>query len=808
MQHTTSFRKVIPMNKRFLFLLVAALLVEVGLAAAPGAVMAQAPGVTVTAEQVDAAIEKGVKFLWSRQQPTGLWTSTFNWAGNTPYVGGDEVLDMCVMAYAGEPLTKPEMKKGLKALMELNLDKTYTLGFRIITLAELYRRADAKLKVGLRMAMKIDADKLVSYQIADGGWDYTKGTAFDFSNTQMAVLALQQAVSCGVEINPQVFIKSLELYLSKQFPDGGWGYGRVANPEWAHSYGSMTAAAVASLLLMADVLNPAMGCPCKGDTSGIRHMPKVEEAAKRGIKWLGEKFDNDGSMPNVGIAPFYWFYAVERVGIATGYKYLGPHDWYSKGAAKIIGMQAADGSFGPTPATALAVLFLIKGRGPILMNKLQFDGEWNPHPHDAERLTEYVSAIKEQRFNWQIITFEVSVEQMHDAPILYISAETPLKLSDEQKQKLRAFTDTGGTILFEASCGNRAVDAAWKQTCLEIWPEWELGLLDKDHPLWTADAKIGNSRPILNGASDGTRTFLFYSPRDISCIWNTMGVAKNLGSFDLGGNLYAYTTDRGKQRGKLAVRETGFGKKYAEQRLSRGTLDTVTVARVKHGGDWYVAQNYHPWQFLAGQFQVQSGLPAPVAADVGLSIKEGKPLAPGDPIPAGTTMLYLSGRTGCELGANGGQWLKTFAASGGFIFAEAVMGDKRFDEVARASLQAAGFTLKTLGTDSPLLAGQFANGARGFNVTRVGYTFGLRPERIGQASPVLMGLYLGEKLVGVYSPFDVLFSSTGSAAFGNRGYAVEDARAIAANIVLLATSGAAAPAPVEPATASPPPAVP
>jgi hypothetical protein len=218
------------------------------------------------------------------------------------------------------------------------------------------------------------------------------------------------------------------------------------------------------------------------------------------------------------------------------------------------------------------------------------------------------------------------------------------------------------------------------------------------------------------------------------------------------------------------------------------------VARVKHGGDWYVARNYHPWEEVAGLFHSQADSPAT------LKITEAAPVAPGEAIAAGTSILYLSGRTSCDLGANGGggKWLKDFASSGGFIFAEAVLGDKRFDETVRPALQAAGFTLKPLPTDHPLLTGQLANGAKGYNVSKVGYSFALRSDRVGQPAPLLEGLFLGEKLVGVYSPYDILFSSTGSAAFGNRGYAAEDARAIAANIVLLATSGAAAPAPATP----------
>jgi hypothetical protein len=769
-----------------------------------------APATQVTADEIDAAVAKGLEYLWSKQQPNGLFSPAgeYKIAGQVVY-GGYEVMTMTVLAYAGEPLAKPEMQKALKALMGLELGLnathspyTYTLGFRLIALAEIYRSTpDEKMKTLLRQCMKSDANKLAELQLATNGWSYSKPSdVWDFSNTQIAVLGLQQAVSCGIELKSDVFIKALELYLEKQMPDGGWGYGRPGDARAASSYGSMTAAGTVSVFLLRDLLNPGAGCPCKGNASSGKHMPKADEAINRSLKWLDSNFSALNPKDSAqDYLPFYWLYTVERVSIATGFKYLGTHDWYREGAAYIVKQQGTDGSWTDVPNTAFALLFLIKGRGPVLMNKLQFDGEWDRHPHDAEHLADFVGKLKEQRFNWQVVNLNIPVEELHDAPILYVSAETPLKLSEGEKKKLRDFTDSGGTILFEASCGDKAVDLAWRKSCQEIWPEWELKALDKDHPLWAADAKIVANRPLLQGVSDGLRTFLFYAPRDISCAWNTLAVAKEQSLFELGGNLYAYTTDRGKLRAKLAARETGLGKKYAGEAVTRGPQDTITVARVKHGGDWYVGKNYHPWECLARQFQVQSGAAAPHATtSVSLTIKETEPVTPGEALPAGTTVLYLCGRTGCELGENGGKWLKDFAASGGFIFAESVLGDKRFDEPVRAALESAGLKLKALPTDSPLLTGQLANGAKGYNVSKVAYTFALQTERVGQPAPSLVGLYQGDKLVGIYSPFDVMFSQIGCAAFGNRGYAADDARALAANIALLVSQGSAAPVPPRP----------
>jgi hypothetical protein len=52
----------------------------------------------------------------------------------------------------------------------------------------------------------------------------------------------------------------------------------------------------------------------------------------------------------------------------------------------------------------------------------------------------------------------------------------------------------------------------------------------------------------------------------------------------------------------------------------------------------------------------------------------------------------------------------------------------------------------------------------------------------------LVGIYAGDRMVGLYSPRDVLFSLTPYEACGCRGYKTEDAAAVATNIVLYLTT--------------------
>ena len=76
--------------------------------------------------------------------------------------------------------------------------------------------------------------------------------------------------------------------------------------------------------------------------------------------------------------------------------------------------------------------------------------------------------------------------------------------------------------------------------------------------------------------------------------------------------------------------------------------------------------------------------------------------------------------------------------------------------------------------------------------------------RLGRPYAELYGVFDGERLIGLYSPFDILFSLHPYEAWNCRGYQPADAEAVASNILLHLTAlGAAAPTPVAPPAAQP-----
>jgi len=759
-----------------------------------------------TDEQVEQAIQRGIDYLWSLQQPDGSFSTDHKlwWTATGSYDHGCEAIACMALAVAGVPLTDERMKKAIDYIVAAESDFTYVRACRVVTLARLLNRKDREPDPRFKAVLDADAKWLVKIQLDDkfhdgkvgGMWNYGEGKRFgntnpDFSNTQFALLALQEYEMAGGEVENSTFERAMKIYLERQKPDGGWNYGWLnatrqdGTPALFDTapYGSMTAAGCASLFIIRDHLFSGMGCPCKGGKSG-RSPAQLDVAIDKSIEWLGKYYRADASPtpdPTKSDGHFwYWHYSCERVGLASGLKYFGSHDWYSEGADMILKRQNKDGGWSSAKNiydTCYNIMFLVKGRAPILLNKLQFAGAWGLHPRDAANLAKYVGQVKEQPMNWQVINLSAPVEEWHDAPILYISAETIIKLTDEDKKKLRRYTDTGGTILFESSCANQAVTTWWKKTCAEIWPEWELKYLEKDHPLWTADLKLVGQLPTFYEASDGVRSFILFTAQDVSCAWHTQAITRNRLLFDLGCNLYAYTTDRGRLRGKLASARVVERKEFADAKPTAGPRNTIRARLLQHGGDWYITRHYAPLSILADYLKERAGVTLQLA----------------DPAPATeenlkqTDLVWLTGRKTVSLTPAEVAALKTWLRSGGYLVAEACMGDAAFDAAFAAVAKELGLQVRTIGRNDPLVTGAM-DGMTGFKLDPLDFTFALRADRVGRQFADLRGLYLDGALVGVYSPTDVSLAVAGIKAFGNRGYAISDGRAVATNMILPATA--------------------
>src|SRR5262245_5485879 len=346
------------------------------------------------------AIAHGAASLERLQRPDGSWIEYDSQPGG--------VTALCTLALirSGRNASDHEsIRKALAYLEKLpDPDHTYNASLMIMAFAAAdAKKYEAKIK-------KLSQD-LAARQMRDdrtkGGWSYrgpNDGNA-DNSNTHFAMLALHQAQQLGANIPHNTWQLAQKYWTQPRMQtiNGGFGYG--LNQQ--NATGSMTCAGISSLViadthlqpLEAQIVNGAVQC-C-GSQAGNERLPKA-------IQWLGNYF-NVSRNPGREGSLLYYLCSLEHGGDASGQRFiistrngsgnlLDPptlHDWYREGSEVLVKMQdklsggwVGTGQMGenrPDVGTAFALLFLLHGRRPIPIARLQHHkdsiagADWNHH---------------------------------------------------------------------------------------------------------------------------------------------------------------------------------------------------------------------------------------------------------------------------------------------------------------------------------------------------------------------------------------------------------------------------------------------
>ncbi len=482
-----------------------------------------------SAEQVDRAIREAVEFLVQNQNGT---------SGGWPEVGGYEMGASCLVTLAllnaGQDYQSPQMKRALRYISSKELSKTYTVSLQTMV----YCVADPELYAS---AIRKNVEWLIDGQLDDGGWayDFRSGNS-DPSNSQFALLALHEAQRVSVDVPKQklkvAFDKARFYWVKLQNDDGSFRYGPsdVAT-------GSMTCAGIASLIIVgsqSDQLAASArdSVQCCGGDDDIRR--RIEKA----IGWMGRNF-NVLSNPGNGRFYYYYMYGLERAGRLSGRRFFvdarGNRDWYREGIRPILALQEANGGFRALDGiaglgnrfteSALALLFLAKGKRQVVVNRLDFgqDADWNHHPMSVQHLTAHTEKAWKRDLAWQTVRIkQAKVEDLLEAPVLFISGSNAPNFSRDEKLLLKRYVDQGGFIFAEAcngdGCNGAAFEEYFKKLVVELF-EAPLEKLAPDHPIWTAETSIDPKDlpegTWLYGVQTCCRLGVVYSPYSLSCRW-------------------------------------------------------------------------------------------------------------------------------------------------------------------------------------------------------------------------------------------------------------------------------------------------
>ena len=736
---------------------------------------------SLSQQDVERSIREGVRFLKSRQRGDGSWAQQ----GFEQHQTGMTGLVTLALLTAGEDVKSPHMQAALGYLRNFRaeqLNSVYAVSLQTMALAAGDPEAD-KVRLTANVQWLENAQIKPTDRVSwPGTWSYTssKTSQGDGSNTQYALLGLNAASEVGIPVRPEVWKLSRDYWTQAQRRSGGWAYTAGSDGE----SGSMTCAGISSLIITG--LRRYQGTErLAGDQIEGCGAGGFDRRVQAGIDWMASRFSTEANPGSpLGIWKYYYLYGLERAGRLSGVRYFGKNDWYREGARELVSEQDRLQGFwrgsdnierDPLIATSFALLFLAKGRAPVLVNKLRHAPglDWNNDTDDVRNLVSVVSKDWNHLMTWQTVDADrSSLEELMQAPVLFVNGHEAPVFSEAGKQNLRKYVEQGGFILAEACCGRKEFDKGFRALIRELFPEadYELHPLPPEHSIWRARHRLTPEVHPREGVEYGCRTVIVYSPGDLSCFWNQDESQPENPSVikarRVGQNIIDYATGRELPQDKLAVRDI---REFKEENAAKRSV--LHIGKLRHAGDWNIAPLAVP--------NLTSFLKEKLKMDVVVNHKE---LLPSDPALVNYPLLYIHGRNAITLQTEDMERLRRHVdPGGGTIFADAACGSPTFDTSFRR-LVAELFPknpLQPIPPDDELLSGKV-----GYDLADVQFTKAAGGQK---GKPQLEGVKIGDKWVVIYSKLDLGCALERQAGLECKGYTYESALRITANIVLYAT---------------------
>jgi hypothetical protein len=496
------------------------------------------------------------------------------------------------------------------------------------------------------------------------------------------------------------------------------------------------------------------------------------KAVADALRWVGNNFPAKLTVERARAAfqhPYYGLYGIERVGRLTGNRFIGGHDWYRLGCEFFVDTQKADGRWDgegrqfdhwPVVATSFSLLFLSKGRTPVLMTKLAYNrgDDWNNKRSDCKNLVAFVSKelFKGQPMAWQIFDSRTKPAEQEDqvkelaaellqSPVTYFNGHNRAPTGKE-RDILREYLNNGGFVFAEACCGRPEFDADFRAMCKEMFPDNPLTLLPDSHAVWLASGKfaVPPGEFPLWGIQQGCKTILMYSPKAISGYWegNATSIGRAATAFQLGANIIAYAT--GLEAPKPRLTEVEIFKGDLKSAVRRGFL---RVAQIKHEGDWQPAplamRNLMADVRKSGLDVSLETIPLPLASDNIVDFR----------------FLYMHGRSAFNFQKQQMNQLRFNLETGGVLLADACCGAKSFDTSFRTFMDQLWEDKKLKLQPIPLTDELYSHQLNGEALRE------LRCRREGadgkpepgfkNVTPLLEGIKLNNRWVVIYSKYDL-----------------------------------------------------
>lgn len=781
------------------------------------------PPEDLTDEHVTLAIRAIVDELYQRKHDERFWEPGSLPSGQSEQEGGYTALVVLALVRAGESYQDPRLRDAVSYLEEVSIDGVYALCVRTMLWASLPPRFAPNLEADARRL-------LAGFSPTARGWDYRMNPATtrqDNSIRQFGALALWEAAARGVKVDDRYWRTLEEGFLRLQLSDGGWNYTGAGR-----ATGSMTAAGLASVFITQDQLHAGAAA-----SLAARPVMPHERAMTSGLAWMDKNFSPTEN-PGRNQYFYYYLYGVERVALASGYKYFAGQDWYRTGAAELIRRlckwDAADGTMTVharmggesrraavrTDDLAFALLFLSRGRAPIAINKLQDDAvRWNNRPRDVANLTAWMSDEAAQQLNWQIVSSASPVEEWLDAPLLWFASndaphekwglnnraparagraahrearerleqqlkgEEPIALDRIEHKKLatlKRYLDLGG-LLFAVSEGAaasaRPFAAAVEQAGQLLYPEYTWRDVPQDHWAYTAHTPV-RFRPRLRSLSNGVRDLIILAPGDdLPATFQTRNLDRNgLSHHHTAANIYFYASEMNRTPPRLAT----FSPAPAPASTTLPESNEHSLLRVVRGA---YAGNWNPEPLALEQWQrwLHDAHPEQRVQF------ELFPLAAISAISPRPHLVIVSGVDRHDFTNQEAASIKRYVEQGGTVLFETAGGLGAFTQAAEEQMAAAFSASAELLLRHHIITGEELEGAA--SLERVEY----RPYTLNvigslDTAPRLRGILVDGRAALLFSRDDLSHAWLAQPRWGVNGYSTSAARSLLRNILLAATA--------------------
>jgi len=651
-------------------------------------------------DRVQKSMDKAIQFLQLQARDKGHWDH-LEIEGRVLRPGGWTSLAALALLNAGVAREDDTIQKSLAYLRTLPPSQTYVVGLQTMVFAAAGYPEDLP-------RIQRNVDWLIDSRLVNG-WTYGKvgniNGLCDFSNTQYALLGLHDGIQAGAKVAEKDLEAIQKLYLDTQL-NNGWGY-RKSDPATM----TMTTAGVCGLYITGlDLLEGKQKLRADGSAENCG-LYADNKPIRDAMDWIGARFPAQITPESAARwgSPYYCLYGIERTGRLSGQRFINGHDWYRLGCEFLVEQQNPNGSWQglrgapgfdgqPIVATSFALLFLSKGRTPILMTKLAHgrDETWNNKRNDLRHLVDFTSKelFKRQPLAWQLLDArnlraaneadlrQQLAEELLPSPIVYLTGHS-LNLADREKAVLKEYLANGGFLFAEACCGDPLFDRDFRKLIDELFAAEGVKLekLERDHPVWIASGKfaVPPDEPFpLYGVRQGCKWTVIYSPRPLGGYFEANHRDKGNGkvAFQLGANIIAYATGLAPPPPRLS-RANLSRDNLANEPVKRGYLE---VSQLAHDGDWRPApramRNVMENLRTLGLDVVLNT--SRVRLSDSIALDTGEDLPPIRSIPD-VRFFYLHGRRDFTPSPEAVKSLRFNLETGGTLLADACCGSKAFD---------------------------------------------------------------------------------------------------------------------------------